>query len=136
MLFYSDWGEEAHIGRASMDGTEYRVILNRTNVKFGMKWPNGLAIDHVTLRLYWADAKLDYIAHSTFQGNDVRLLLAEHVHHIFAISVFEDYIYWSDWETKVVSRTHKYHARIISNLTAVHHRPTAIQVVHSLKQMS
>ena len=119
-----------------MDGTDHRVILNRTNVKFGIKWPNGLAIDYVTLRIYWADAKLDYIAHSTIQGNDIRLLISENVYHIFSINIFEDYIYWSDWETKVISRANKYNAKIITNLTSVHHRPTAIQIVHPLKQMS
>lgn len=136
LLFYSDWGEDAHIGRASMDGTDHRVILSKSNVKFGVKWPNGLTIDYVTYRIYWADAKLDYIAHANFQGNDIRLLLAESVHHVFALNLFEDYIYWSDWETKVISRVHKFRATKIVNLTEVQHRPTAIQIVHPLKQIS
>ncbi len=31
-----------------------------------------------------------------------------HLAHIFAITVFEDYIYWTDWEHSSIRRAHKY----------------------------
>ena len=55
-LFWTDWGLSPYIGRIGMDGS------NRTKVittKLG--WPNGMTIDFITNRLWWADAHLDII---------------------------------------------------------------------------
>lgn len=43
-----------------MDGENRRVILTGKNIK----WPNGLALDLLEERLYWADAKVCYCAYS------------------------------------------------------------------------
>ena len=42
LMFWSDWGERPHIGKASMDGTNVSIIIES---KLG--WPNALAIDYV-----------------------------------------------------------------------------------------
>ena len=92
-------------------------------------WPNALTIDYITDEIIWADAKLDYIAIADINGTNLRYILqGGHLPHIFAITTFEDYIYWTDWEYKSVERANKNTGGNRSNLTHTIHRPMAIQV--------
>lgn len=62
-LYWSDWGDNPHIGRIGMDGTNRSVI-----VEDKITWPNGLTLDFVNDRIYWADAREDYIAFASLDG--------------------------------------------------------------------
>ena len=55
-MFWSDWGKNAKIERAYMDGTNRHVIID-THIG----WPNGLALDPQYEKIYWCDAKTDRI---------------------------------------------------------------------------
>ena len=68
-LFFTTWHLQAYIGRLGMDGTNSaRIITYEKHVS----WPNALTIDYTTDKLFWADAHLDYIAHSDFDGKNRR----------------------------------------------------------------
>ena len=54
-MYWTDWGIPK-IERAYMDGSSRSELVNQT-----IGWPNGLTIDHVYNRLYWADASEDSI---------------------------------------------------------------------------
>uniref|UniRef100_A0A9J2P3L7 EGF-like domain-containing protein n=1 Tax=Ascaris lumbricoides TaxID=6252 RepID=A0A9J2P3L7_ASCLU len=56
VLFWSDWGERPHIGRMDMDGANRRLIITSS-----LRWPNALAVDTTTRRVFWGDGHLDYI---------------------------------------------------------------------------
>lgn len=43
-----------------------RIVIISTN----LTWPNGLAIDYETQRLYWADAGMKTIEFGNFDGSD------------------------------------------------------------------
>lgn len=105
-LFFSDWGQKPKIERAGMDGTHRSVVVRGA----GVEWPNGLTIDHVAMRLYWVDAKLHQISSVKFDGSDRRLVLHSHEHlgQPFSLAVFQDWIYWSDWEQMAVLRASKF----------------------------
>ena len=62
-MYWSDWGDKAKIERASMDGSNRKVII-----KDNLTWPNGLAIDFDKKRLYWADAGTRKIEYSNLDG--------------------------------------------------------------------
>ncbi|GIY75808.1 low-density lipoprotein receptor-related protein 6 [Caerostris extrusa] len=63
-MFWTDWGESPKIEKASMNGDQHsRVAI----VTHGISWPNGIAIDYDTKRLYWTDAKEKYIASVDFK---------------------------------------------------------------------
>jgi len=68
----------------------------------------------------------------TFAEKDPKVML----HHIFALTVLEDYLYWTDWETKSVERCHKYNGMDCSTLTTTVHRPMDIHVYHPLRQVA
>ena len=55
-MYWTDWGDFPRIERAYMNGDERMDLVNRT-----LQWPNGLTIDHVYNKLYWADAYEDNI---------------------------------------------------------------------------
>lgn len=48
-----------------MDGTNRSVI-----VEDKITWPNGLTLDFVNDRIYWADAREDYIAFASLDGTN------------------------------------------------------------------
>ena len=54
-MYWTDWGIPK-IERAYMDGSSRSVLVSKT-----IRWPNGLTIDHVYNKLYWADAFEDSI---------------------------------------------------------------------------
>lgn len=64
-LYWSDWGDVPHIGRIGMDGTDRSII-----VKDKITWPNGLTLDFINDRIYWADAREDYIAFASLDGSN------------------------------------------------------------------
>ncbi|KAL1115241.1 hypothetical protein AAG570_007272, partial [Ranatra chinensis] len=131
-LYWTDWSERPHIGQAGMDGSNARVIVSS-----GLGWPNGLTIDFPSDRIFWADAKNDYIAVADLDGNNRKVLMNPNInlHHVFAIAVFEDSIFWTDWETKTVEQCDKYTGRNCRTLDTLIHRPMDIRVYHPYKQM-
>ena len=130
-LFYTDWGDDAHIGRIGMDGSERTRIVNKDI----LGWPNALTIDYITDEIIWADAKLDYIAIADLDATDVRYLLrGSHLPHIFGITAFEDYIYWTDWEYKSIEKANRRTGGGRRNVTNTIHQPMGIQVFHPLRQ--
>ncbi len=134
-MFWSDWGERPHIGRALMDGTEAKIIIDTD-----LGWPNALAIDYATREVFFGDAREDYIAVADMDGNNVRVIISRglnpnaNIQHIFALTVFEDYIYWSDWETSTIERCHKYSGKENKTIVTTIHRPMDVQVYHPLRQ--
>ncbi|XP_029681819.1 low-density lipoprotein receptor-related protein 1-like isoform X3 [Takifugu rubripes] len=128
-LYWSDWGDNPHIGRIGMDGTNRSVI-----VEDKITWPNGLTLDFVNDRIYWADAREDYIAFASLDGTSRHTILVQDIPHIFAMSLFEEYIYWTDWETKSINRAHKTLGTNKTVLISTLHRPMDIHIYHPYRQ--
>ncbi|XP_030387623.1 low-density lipoprotein receptor-related protein 1 [Scaptodrosophila lebanonensis] len=134
-IYWSDWGDNPHIGKAGMDGSQQRII-----VRDNLGWPNALTISFETQQLFWGDAREDTISVSDLDGNNTRVLLARSInphlnlHHIFAIAVWEDKIYWSDWETKSIEYCNKHDGQNCSTLITTIHRPMDLRVFHPYRQ--
>ncbi len=64
-MYWTDWGANPKIERAGMDASS-RIVIISSN----LTWPNGLAIDYETKRLYWADAGMKTIEFGNFDGSD------------------------------------------------------------------
>uniref|UniRef100_A0A669F8X1 LDL receptor related protein 1 n=1 Tax=Oreochromis niloticus TaxID=8128 RepID=A0A669F8X1_ORENI len=128
-LYWSDWGDSPHIGRIGMDGTNRSVI-----VEDKITWPNGLTLDFINDRIYWADAREDYIAFASLDGTSRHTVLAQDIPHIFAMTLFEEYIYWTDWETKSINRAHKTLGTNKTMLISTLHRPMDVHIYHPYRQ--
>jgi len=128
-LFITDWGEMPHISRMNMDGSNPRHIITKD-----IAWPNGLTIDYITEKLFWADANYDYIAMADLDGSNIHKIIDESLPHPFAITTFVDKIYWTDWEYNAIYEARKFSGEKRARLALLHHRPMDIVVYHSLRQ--
>lgn len=102
-MFWGDWGRKPKIERASLDGTE-RVVL----ISDDLGWPNGITLDIEMKKIYWCDAKLDKIEVTNMDGSERRIILNEFLPHVFGLSVFDNYIFWTDWQRRTVERVNKF----------------------------
>uniref|UniRef100_A0A671YSP2 Low density lipoprotein receptor-related protein 2a n=1 Tax=Sparus aurata TaxID=8175 RepID=A0A671YSP2_SPAAU len=102
-IFWTDWYRPAKIMRAWGDGSHALSIVNTT-----LGWPNGLAIDWSSMRLYWVDAFFDKIEHSNFDGqNRISLERITQISHPFGLTIFEGYAYFTDWRLGGIVRVRK-----------------------------
>ncbi|XP_074000092.1 putative vitellogenin receptor yl isoform X1 [Rhodnius prolixus] len=102
LMIWTDWGKLPVIMISGMDGSNPRILVTENII-----WPNGIAVDHVTDRLYWADAKLRKIETMKIDGTDRRTILSSTIIP-FALDIFEDTIYWSDWAKKGIMACNKF----------------------------
>ena len=70
-MYWTDWGASPKIERAGMDASGRQVIISSN-----LTWPNGLAIDYGSQRLYWADAGMKTIEFSGLDGSKRKVKVA------------------------------------------------------------
>jgi len=100
-MYWVDWGERPRIERASMNGdsSTRQTLVDGTE----LYWPNGLTIDLAESRFYWTDVKLRYIQSARLDGSDLRVVVAAgRLPHPVTLTLYDDAIYWSDWQTRAV----------------------------------
>ncbi|KAL3286983.1 hypothetical protein HHI36_001469 [Cryptolaemus montrouzieri] len=102
-MFWTDWGHPAEIAKAKMDGTSDHPFVSED-----IYWPNGLTIDYPNERLYWTDAKVMTIESIKLDGTDRRVVLKGVVKHPYSIAVFENRLFWSDWNTHTIQSCDKF----------------------------
>ncbi|TUA36655.1 Low-density lipoprotein receptor-related protein 6 [Bagarius yarrelli] len=93
-MYWTDWGEVPKIERAGMDGTNRAVIIDTE-----IYWPNGLTLDYSQQKLYWADAKFNFIHRSSLDGTGREVVVKGALPHPFALTLYEDTLFWTDWNT-------------------------------------
>jgi len=99
MMYWTDSGAIPKIEQAEMDGSARRTIVTKN-----LGWPNGLTIDKLTNRLFWADAILDTIEVSDLNGRDRQLIMLSATNiNPFGLAVYQDILYWTDRNTKSIS---------------------------------
>ena len=123
-MFWCDWGAIPRIERAGMDGSTRRII-----VKDEVRWPNGLTIDLALEKLYWVDAKLNTIGSANLDGSHARIILysTAFLKHPFSISVFEDLMFWTEWDSHAIYQANKFTG---ANITSVTGTPLVRTICH------
>lgn len=91
-MFWTDWGRKAKIERSTLSGESRKIIVFR-----GLVWPNGIAIDRKNKKLIWAEAKLDKIETSDYNGNNRQVLYMHRGIHPFGIVIRGTFLHWTDW---------------------------------------
>ncbi|VDI33223.1 low-density lipoprotein receptor-related protein 1 (alpha-2-macroglobulin receptor) [Mytilus galloprovincialis] len=137
-LFWTDWDAKfPRIETCSMAGENRRTIFNISGITGG-GWPNGLAIDYDFKRLYWIDARSDSIHTIDYNGADHRLILKHHegMRHPFALTLFGNYVYWTDWGTNSLMRANKFNGSNVTTIQQTMTQPFDLQVYHPLRQPS
>ncbi|XP_045480822.1 low-density lipoprotein receptor-related protein 4 isoform X3 [Harmonia axyridis] len=129
LVFWADWGPNPKIERAEMDGGNRKKIVTES-----IFWPNGLTLDYTTDRIYWADAKHNVIESSFLDGSDRKKVVSKGLPHPFAITIFEDIIYWTDWHTKSISSASKSTGLGLRTIHSKLYYPMDIQSFHPQRQ--
>lgn len=131
-LYYTDWGRfgaSGKIYRTTMAGSLKRAIIDRD-----LSQPSGLAIDFDDRMLYWTDAVREKIERSDLAGNNREILVSATIYP-FAITVFRNYIYWTDLQLRGVYRAEKHTgANMIEMVKRLEDSPRDIQVFSTSKQ--
>lgn len=73
--------------------------------------------------LYFGDAKLDYIAMVDLDGNNRKMIINEGLHHIYSLAVYENSVYWSDWNKMQIVKADKHTGADRTVLAELVHRP-------------
>uniref|UniRef100_A0A3B3Q1Q7 Low density lipoprotein receptor-related protein 6 n=1 Tax=Paramormyrops kingsleyae TaxID=1676925 RepID=A0A3B3Q1Q7_9TELE len=101
-MYWTDWGEIPKIERAGMDGTSRSIIIDSD-----IYWPNGLTLDYSEQKLYWADAKYNFIHRSSLDGSSREVVVKGSLPHPFALTLYEDTLFWTDWNTHSIHSCNK-----------------------------
>lgn len=80
-----------------MDASNRLVIISSN-----LTWPNGLAIDYESQRLYWADAGMKTIEYASLDGSNRKVLIGSNLPHPFGLTLYGERIYWTDWQAKSI----------------------------------
>ncbi|KAK0098602.1 hypothetical protein PV326_006350 [Microctonus aethiopoides] len=107
-MFWTDWAPgNASVSRANLDGTNIKRLFTEGTVQ----WPNGITIDFISERIYWVDAREDYIGSSDYDGKRFKKIISEdeRVSHAFAVAVFKNNMYWDDWKQSMIFVADKDH---------------------------
>lgn len=113
-IFWTDWAPgNASVNRANLDGSNVKQLFHTR-----VEWPNGITIDHIAERIYWVDARQDYIGSSDYEGNGFKKIIQndERVSHPFAVAVFKDNMYWDDWKQSMIFVADKDHGFGVSTI--------------------
>uniref|UniRef100_A0A672KNX0 LDL receptor related protein 1 n=1 Tax=Sinocyclocheilus grahami TaxID=75366 RepID=A0A672KNX0_SINGR len=132
----TDSGEYSNLEGQGEKKTLLKVVTTLLLFLLVITWPNGLTLDFINDRIYWADAhaREDYIAFSSLDGSNRHIVLNQDIPHIFAMTLFEEYIYWTDWETKSINRAHKTLGTNKTMLISTLHRPMDLHIYHPSRQ--
>uniref|UniRef100_A0A8C8Z775 Pro-epidermal growth factor n=1 Tax=Prolemur simus TaxID=1328070 RepID=A0A8C8Z775_PROSS len=126
-LFWTDMGINPRIESSSLQGFGRLIIASS-----GLLEPSGITIDFLTDKLYWCDAKQSVIEMANLDGSKRQRLAQNDVGHPFAIAVFGDHVWLSDWALPSVIRLNKRTGRNRVRLRGSMLKPSSLVVVHPL----
>lgn len=92
LMFWSDWGEEAMIERANMDGTSRVIIASKKLI-----WPNGLAIDYDQQKLYFVDGGTKTLENMNFDGSSRKVIISKYPNPRLTNQSFDDLVSLFRW---------------------------------------
>ncbi|GFN87816.1 low-density lipoprotein receptor-related protein [Plakobranchus ocellatus] len=130
-LFWSDWGQNPRIERSGLDGSSRTTLVTEK-----LFWPNALTIDYPNKRLYFADARMDFVEFCNYDGSGRHQVFAnDHfLRHPHSLTIYEDWLYWTDRAASRVSMCNKFNCSSRSVLASSISRPLGIAVYSSIKQ--
>ena len=131
-MYWTDWGSEARIERASMDGSNRKVLIDSD-----LKWPNGLTIEYQSQTLYWTDGIHDTLESSKVDGKNRIILTKVGLGQPFGITLYQNILHISDWDPPTLQIFHIDNSSYVikAALLDPHYHPFGNEVVTSTRQI-
>uniref|UniRef100_H2Y8J2 EGF-like domain-containing protein n=1 Tax=Ciona savignyi TaxID=51511 RepID=H2Y8J2_CIOSA len=130
-LFWTDWGVgNSRVGEGVTGRGRQGPDME------GDGWPNGLTLDYLENRVYWADAKYDIIWSAKYDGTD-DITVVERVDwltHPFGVTTFADLVIWTDWRTTVIASANKWSGENATIVELGYNPPFDVKVFHESRQ--
>ncbi|CAI4230259.1 unnamed protein product [Auanema sp. JU1783] len=133
-LFFTEWSLQPYIGRIALDGSPELADPIVKLAENDLGWPNALTIDYYSDRLFWGDAHLNEIGFMDFDGAGRRHIPALRTSHVSSMAIFDDYLYWSDWNLREVVRCDKWTGKNETVLKKTIQLPNELRIIHPLRQ--
>lgn len=112
-----------------MDGVSRETIVNSNIV-----WPNGLSADYAAERIYWADAKLEFIESMNYDGSARKTIVQGNLPHPFALTISGEHLYWTDWSSHSINVANKNSGRNRKTIVPAGLLPMDIHVYSASRQ--
>ncbi|VDN35032.1 unnamed protein product [Gongylonema pulchrum] len=88
----------------------------------------GNPLNHLYL-LFWADAHLNEVGFMNLDGGARHHIPAKRTSHISSMTVFDDHLFWSDWNLREVIRADKWTGQNETVLKTTTQLPSDIRVI-------
>jgi len=94
-MFWTDWGASSKIETAHLNGENRHTIVSSS-----LGWPNDIALDYSSQKIYWVDASIHKIEYANYSGLGRGYLLHKPEIHPFGVDIYGQWLYWTDWNTQ------------------------------------
>lgn len=101
-IFWTDWGSNPKIERATSAGQERTTIIASSSTH-KLTFPNDIIVDYKDSKIYWVDAGLDVVGRADLDGRNIQQSEVIRNSHLFAIALHNNTLYLSDLETNAKS---------------------------------
>ncbi|XP_053153058.1 low-density lipoprotein receptor isoform X1 [Hemicordylus capensis] len=130
-MYWTDWGIVAKIAKSGLNGVDTFPL-----VKEGILWPNGITLDLANQRLYWVDSKYHSLSSIDVNGGNRKIILVneEKLAHPFAITVFEDKVFWTDVHNEAIFNANRLTGSDIVKVAEDLFSPEDMTLFHSVRQ--
>uniref|UniRef100_A0A8C1P3S5 Low density lipoprotein receptor b n=1 Tax=Cyprinus carpio TaxID=7962 RepID=A0A8C1P3S5_CYPCA len=132
-MFWTDWGEAARIERSGLNGADRTALVTDH-----IAWPNGVALDVLSGRLYWVDSKLHTLSSIGVNGDGRHTLIQDQhtLPHPLALAVFEEKVFWTDVSNNGIWSASRVTGRDVAAVAEHLQWAEDIVLYHSLRQPS
>uniref|UniRef100_A0A8C2EVF5 Low density lipoprotein receptor b n=1 Tax=Cyprinus carpio TaxID=7962 RepID=A0A8C2EVF5_CYPCA len=132
-MFWTDWGEAARIERSGLNGADRTALVTDH-----IAWPNGVALDVLSGRLYWVDSKLHTLSSIGVNGDGRHTLIQDQhtLPHPVALAVFEEKVFWTDVSNNGIWSASRVTGRDVAAVAEHLQWAEDIVLYHSLRQPS
>lgn len=75
-MYWTDWAVgDPYVARANLDGSDIKRLFTSSTVE----WPNGITVDFIAERIYFVDAREDFIGSADLDGKHFRKIIHNRV---------------------------------------------------------
>lgn len=101
-IFWTDYGDDPKIERATLAGQERTTII-ANSISSRLKYPNDVIVDYTDNKIYWVDAGLDVVGTANLDGHNVKISEPIKNSHLFAVALHNNTLYITDSEINAKS---------------------------------